>query len=254
MNTPSNGAAANQGSGGLPAPQKPGLVSANREQTAPAAAGSEQEMAMAVMMAAQQQLLLGQATPAQLAAANIAANAASASAAKTENNAQMQMWSGTLQASRTGISKPKAGPSFTPKLNLAKNPAMKAPGWQQLNSATSKGGMMKAGMPGLTGPGFAKRPPMPGPGMMSPPALMPPPEPDMSNVDAPEALAILESLKSIEVQTVLGTAVGKAAAPPVEDFAKAAPAKASPSKPICLQFEMGGCTKGADCPFSHEIG
>jgi len=247
------GLPANPGMGGLPAPQQPGMISANGEQ---AGEGNSEEMALAVMMAAQQQLLLGQASPGGLAAANIAANNVAA-----KPSPQMAMWQATTGNLTPRPAKAFGKPSFTPKLNLAKNPCL--PKLQQLGAATSKGpGLMKALMPGVGGPAFAKRPGLPsfpGQALTSLPAASPfsvpaaaPPEPDPP-VESPEARAILERLGSIAQQTVLGTAPGLGkAAPSVAGFAKAFPAKAAAAKPICVKFEMGGCST-PNCPFSHDL-
>lgn len=137
-------------------------------------------------------------------------------------------------AMRAAPMRPKA-PAYVPKLNVSKLPAtMKAPG---LAAAMVKG----AGMPGLvsqTGESFAKSSyPHAGAMVASPPSMSPP---SMSPPSAMSALA----------PAALASPPANPKAASIMDRLGALQKKAS--RGICLQFEMGGCTK-ENCLFSHDI-
>jgi len=266
-------AAMRQAMGGKPAPAV---------QAAPPAGAAE--MANNVVAAAQLQLTQGTAIPGQLQ--------------------QLQALSPVLlNPALTGMQlpgmppRPRGGPSHTPKLNLAKNPAMKAPGWREVAVAASKGAVSKgsAPPPGLVTPVGVPpkyrppimRPPLPplndvmssGPGMdfgmtgkaggfpgiRPPPAMVAPlaaaPEPETAM--SSEGLDLLERLGALEAYAASPVpAAVPVATPPKSSWRPTfaapamAPAKAPApllsAKAVCVQFEMGGCTKD-NCPYSHDI-
>lgn len=116
-----------------------------------------------------------------------------------------------------GAPKAKAAPSHTPKINVAKNPAMKNPA---MVAASAKSAPPKQAMPATT---------------------LPPVPQNMSafNALSPPSLGAFTPMQSGIHPGVMGGNV----------FAKPTPAV----KAACLQYAMGGCTLGAACSFSHNM-
>jgi len=267
------------------APQTVGKAAA--AEPAQAQTMSPEEMAMQVMLAAQQQLMVNAgADPAQIAAAQLQA-AAAQQQALTAANAPSKEWMAIkqLMVQQGGQSKPKGAPLHRPKINLGKNPALRPPGWQEKNTEILTGIVSKGKAPPPGMPGMAKGAPfgLPGP----PPPLPPPPDPVLAgNADA---MSILDKLGDLDsnlnksfdpaagqppamsppgAKPLFTPAFSGALRPPAGPVGAVAAAKffmgkakaaapaakaAGPPKALCPMFEMGGCTKGALCEFSHEM-
>merc|ERR1719215_1240966 len=177
---------------------------------------------------------------AQAEAAPMAAAAAGMSfpdtAASVDNMvamAQMQLMGVTPMMQGPPVAK---APSYQPKINLAKNPAMKNPA---LVAATAK---MAANEPQRDVPMM---------GIMKAKGKGPVPVGMQSTLSPPIQKATNGPLQP----GMIGAAGVKAgwskpmSAMPIPVVPKPTP----PAKPLCLQFEMGGCPQGDACPLSHVL-
>lgn len=147
--------------------------------------------------------------------------------------------------------RPKAAPSHIPKLNLAKLPAsMKAPGgWPQGGAPTGlESFAKKASAPMVPGPmkGVGKGTPLPagrlGAAVMSTPPSMSPPSMSPPSMSPP----------GITPPGLLGKASAPANPMAAEMAQRLGALQNKASRGICLQFEMGGCTKD-NCQLSHDL-